>query len=271
MRDQDCVVFLQWALPRLQMRWPGFRKVRRQVSKRVTRRLRSLGLADAEAYRAYLEDHAEEWEHLDGLCRISISRFFRDRQVYQYLADEVLPSLCQAISADPQPELRAWSIGCAAGEEVYTLATLRRFVVEPRFPKVSMRILGTDADSRQLERARAASYPRGSLKDIPAGWREAAFDHNEARWRLRPAFQAGVELKQQDIRRHLPDERFHLILCRNLVFTYFAEPLQRQIAAAIRSRLMPGGVLLLGKHESLPTGTPGFAELAPGLRILRAA
>ncbi len=271
MRDQDCVVFLQWALPRLQMRWPGFRKVRRQVSKRVTRRLRSLGLADVQAYRAYLELHAEEWEHLDALCRISISRFFRDRQVYEFLAAEVLPRLCEAVAVDPRPELRVWSIGCAAGEEVYTLAILRRFVIEPRFPYLRMRILGTDADPHQLERARAASYPPGSLKDIPAGWREAAFDHNQARWRLRPAFQAGVELRQQDIRRQLPGERFHLILCRNLVFTYFQEPLQRQIAAAIRGRLLPGGVLLLGKHESLPSGAPGFVELVPGLRFFRAA
>lgn len=62
--------FLQWALPQLHMRWPGFRKVRRQVCKRVDRRIRELGRADIDDYRAWLEDHSDEWARLDGLCRI---------------------------------------------------------------------------------------------------------------------------------------------------------------------------------------------------------
>jgi len=72
--DAELVAFLQWARPRLRMRWKGFRKVRGQVKKRVARRLRELGLALAE-YRAHLEGHADEWAVLDGCCRISISRF----------------------------------------------------------------------------------------------------------------------------------------------------------------------------------------------------
>lgn len=49
-----------------------------------------------------------------------------------------------------------------------------------------------------------------------------------------------------------PEGRFHLILCRNLVFTYFALPLQRRILTGIREELLPGGVLVLGRHERLP-------------------
>jgi chemotaxis protein methyltransferase CheR len=79
MSDSQCVVFLQWALPRLRVRWAGFRKVRRQVCRRVWRRARELGLADLVAYRAYLEEHPEEWALLDSMARITISRFYRDR------------------------------------------------------------------------------------------------------------------------------------------------------------------------------------------------
>ena len=52
MKDSDCIAFLQWALPCLGHRWPGYRKVRRQVCKRVDRRIRALGLAGIEEYRA---------------------------------------------------------------------------------------------------------------------------------------------------------------------------------------------------------------------------
>jgi hypothetical protein len=58
MTDADCVALLQWALPRMGMRWPGFRKVRRQVCKRIARRIADLGLPDLAAYRAHLEARA---------------------------------------------------------------------------------------------------------------------------------------------------------------------------------------------------------------------
>ncbi len=95
MRDTECIAFLQWALPKMGFRWPGFRKVRGQVCKRVGRRLKELGLADLEAYREYLEVHPDEWAILDGFCRITISRFFRDRDVYETLGSDVLPELAR--------------------------------------------------------------------------------------------------------------------------------------------------------------------------------
>ena len=48
MRDDECIRFLQWALPNLRMRWPGFRKVCRQVCERVAGRLLDLGLRDTD-------------------------------------------------------------------------------------------------------------------------------------------------------------------------------------------------------------------------------
>jgi hypothetical protein len=49
-QDAELVAFLQWALPRLRMRWRGFRRVRGQVGKRLRRRLVELGLGDLRAY-----------------------------------------------------------------------------------------------------------------------------------------------------------------------------------------------------------------------------
>lgn len=56
MRDDDLVDFLRWALPRLGLRWEGFRKPRGQVKKRLARRLEDLGLPDLGAYRRRLEE-----------------------------------------------------------------------------------------------------------------------------------------------------------------------------------------------------------------------
>jgi hypothetical protein len=93
MKDIKCIQFLQWALPRLRMRWPGFRKVRRQVCKRINRRIMELRLNDVESYRGYLQIHPDEWIYLDSLCRISISRFYRDKSVFDCIGDKVFPAL----------------------------------------------------------------------------------------------------------------------------------------------------------------------------------
>ena len=117
MRDADCVRFLQWALPRLRLRWAGFRKVRKQVCKRIARRLGQLELPDLAAYVSLLSRRPEEWEHLDGLCRVTISRFYRDRAVFDCLGNEVLPELAAQARARGQRALRAWSAGCASGQK----------------------------------------------------------------------------------------------------------------------------------------------------------
>src|SRR5215831_14207164 len=266
-RDAACVAFLQWALPQLRMRWPGFRKVRGQVCKRVARRFKNLALPNLAAYRAYIEAHPSEWMLLDGLCRISISRFYRDRAVWEYLASAVFPGLAERAMSQKEAEIRVWSVGCAGGEECYTVTILCRFLTEPRFPHIPLRVLGTDADQDQLARARVCCYPASSLKEMPLAWRQAAFEERSGRFCLRQEFQTGVELLEQDIRRQLPAEPFHLVLCRNLAFTYFEEDLQSEIARAIHDRLVPGGVLVLGKQEKLPQAAAGLVELAPHLRI----
>jgi len=258
MKDAQCVAFLQQTLPRLGMRWAGYRKVRRQVCKRIDRRLHALGLADIESYAGYLETHPEEWESLDAFCRISISRFCRDRGSFDRLAQEVLPRLAQGVSG----ALRCWSVGCASGEEPYSLRLIWAFCLQSRFPAVTLEILATDADPGLLERARRACYPPSSLRELPRDWIERAFERSDDLYRLRPELRAGVELRCQDVRSELPEQSFHLVLCRNLVFTYFDEPLQRRCLARLAARLEPGGLLLVGAHESLPAGHPGLRPRA---------
>jgi len=251
------------------MRWPGVRKVRRQVCKRISRRMADLGLPGVPAYQAYLERHPGEWACLDDLCWISISRFYRDGAVFDHLATTELPSIAKAAMARGSARIRAWSAGCCAGEEPYTLMILWRLLLESRFPDLDLHILATDIDREQLSRAFAACYPRGSLRGLPAAWIELAFEPREGRFHLRPEFRAGVEFRQQDIREAMPDEPFDLVLCRNLVFTYFDPPLQAEITHALQRRIAPGGVLVLGIHESLPPDSAGFQEIEPHLHIYR--
>jgi len=269
MKDTACVDFLQWALPQLRLRWPGFRKVRRQVCKRIDRRYRELGLPDVATYRAYLETHPEEWLILDSLCRISISRFYRDRGVFDSLRQVILPALAELALSRGDPELRCWGIGCASGEEVYTLNLIWHLELQPRFPALTVRIVATDADQQLLQRAQAGRYSASSLKELPSGWRDMAFVEMGEEYCLRDGFKAGVDLYCQDIRVEQPEELFHLILCRNSVLTYFEETLQQQVLNRIVQQLLPGGALVIGKTERLPEEEFGLSEWIPNQGIYR--
>jgi chemotaxis protein methyltransferase CheR len=251
----DCVAFLQWALPRVGMRWAGFRKVRRQVCRRVRARMSELGLASFADYRDRLETHPEEWEAFERLVPITISRFRRDRVVWDALEREVLPALSAG-------RVRAWSAGCASGEEPYTLALL--WERSPGLRDVPLELLATDIDERMLERARRAVYEASSLRELPAEQRDAGFDEGG---RLREEHRGRVTFRCHDVRAPAPGGPFDLVLCRNLAFTYFDEATQRSVLAEIARVLRPGGALVLGLHDRLPDPAPEF-EPWPGARAV---
>ncbi len=267
MRDADCIAFLQETLPRLQLRWPGFRRVRRQVCRRLERRLRELGLDSLDAYRQQLLDHPEEWRVLDGLCRITISRFWRDRAVFDALRARLLPELASLACERGDDELRAWSVGCASGEEPWSLALLWHLELSAHYPELELRVLATDVDAHLLERARAAVYPISSLRELPADLRAGGFEAFDSRERIRDSLRRGVEFRREDVRRMASVARgpFDLVLCRNLVFTYFDGEMQRRVLERIARSMTPGGALLVGLHESLPADGPPFSPI-PGLR-----
>jgi chemotaxis protein methyltransferase CheR len=234
------------------MRWAGFRRVRRQVRRRLSRRLDALGLDDAAAYRRYLESHPAEWGVLDTLCRVTVSRFHRNRGVFRFIFEVVLPRLEAWAVARGQDRLRAWSVGCASGEEPYTLAIGWRQRAGRDQPTLPLLILATDADAHLLERAHRAVYPASSLRELPAAWRNEGFDATDGGLALRPAFREGVTFRCEDVREGMPTGPFDLILCRNLVFTYYEEALQRRLLARMVASLAPRGALVVGHHETLP-------------------
>jgi chemotaxis protein methyltransferase CheR len=265
--DADCVAFLQWALPRLGLRWAGFRKVRRQVCRRIAERIRALGLAGAADYRRHIEAGHDEWRALAALCTVSISRFCRDRAVFDALGAVVLPALAQAALERGAPRLECWSAGCASGEEPYSLAILWHALLAGRFPALSLAVLGTDLDPGLIERARAACYRASSLRELPLEWRALAFEPRGRLFCLREPFRAGVRFGRQDLAAELPAGPFDLVLCRNVAFTYFDEPRARLVLAGLASRLRAGGALVIGVHEMLPPPAAAF-EPWPGCRAV---
>lgn len=260
MRDKDCVKFMQWALPRLQLRWAGYRRVHRQVCRRIARRMSELKYADIDAYRHYLDAHPEEWRLLDELCRVTISRFRRDQEAFEVLERDVIPALGEQVRARGEDILRVWSVGAASGEEPYTLGLAWHLSLKRRLAGLRFEVLATDPERGMLERAQAAVYPGNSLWELPQEWRDKAFVEEGENFRLRAEYRDGIRFQLHDVRLPAPPGPFDLILCRNLVCTYFSSELQREVLVALARVLQPGGALMLGMHEDLPTSVAHIFE-----------
>jgi chemotaxis protein methyltransferase CheR len=227
-----------------------------------------LGISGFAAYGGYLADHPEERQILNVLLRITISRFSRDREVFDILCSRILPSLANSILLSGGNELRCWSAGCCSGEEPYTLQILWRLRVSAAMPQaLPLRIIATDSDHEVIKRAREGYYPESSLRDLPEDLIRQAFTRSGKFYTIKKPFTENIEFVEQDIRVQLPEGFFHLILCRNLVFTYFAEPLQRELLEKMSEKLHHRGIFVVGRRESLPEGATNLIHFdrAPGI------
>jgi len=227
-----------------------------------------LGLPGFPAYEDYLVDHHEERRILELIFRISISRFYRDRGVFDILYSKILPSLAKDILLSGGDELICWSAGCCSGEEPYTLQILWKLCVVPEIHRdLPLRIIATDINHDVLKRAKDGYYSESSLGDLPKELVRQAFTQSGKSYIIRKPFTENIEFMEQDIREQTPEGRFHVIFCRNLVFTYFEESLQREILDRILGKLYHGGLLVVGIHESVPAGATGITRYdnAPGI------
>jgi chemotaxis protein methyltransferase CheR len=270
MNDHYCIEFLQWCLPALDMHWEGFRKVRKQVCKRIRKRMQELDLSETSDYRQYLEAHPEEWEVLDSLCYITISRFYRDRKTFEDIGTIVLPALIKSLPRSGDREIRAWSAGCCSGEEPYSLNLLWKLMVEPGLEEsCRLSIVATEKNGALLQRATEGVFNPGSLKHLPLSFRENGFDRERERFRIKDIYKANLVFRQQDIRRQMPDGSCQLILCRNLAFTYFNLRLRKKILKELQHKLSEDGFLIIGAHEHLPEGFDRIHSLPQNRHIYR--
>lgn len=202
------------------------------------------------------------------------SPFCGDPEAFHALASVVIPAL--AAGTAPGVPVRAWSIGCARGEEAWSLAAL----LATRLPRErKLELLGTDRDAAALEAARAATYQASALERIPhhLGVREW-FEPLAGTGQVQPraALRERVRFAVHDLvgeglvpREGVPGW-FDLVACRNVLL--HLEPVLRPRALGrLATILRPGGALVLAKEEGLLVATDRhfrpFPRLLAGICI----
>jgi chemotaxis protein methyltransferase CheR len=228
----------------------GYRKVRKGVKKRIRRHMEQVNCRHLQEYILTLENNEELRLEFQRLMTVSISRFFRDRGLWQTLEQEILPEVIAA----HEDTIRAWSAGCACGEEAYSLRILYDRL-KGRFERLpNLEILATDIHPFYLKRARAGKYAASSLRDVPDKVRSVFFSFQEAGgcYVISDLLKGHILWKEHDLLDGSPGGGFHLIFLRNNLLTYYKNQIWELPFRGIVESLLPGGFFIVGSHERLP-------------------
>jgi chemotaxis methyl-accepting protein methylase len=257
--------FLREASSLLGLQWRPFR--RRGIKRKIERRLAQIRLPDFEEYLLRIKEDPEERSYLSKILTVTISRFFRDREVFDAIGASVIPLITKN---GRENNLRAWSIGCASGEEPYSLVLLWRDRFGEMRPQIRLSILATDIDENMLGRAKRGRYKKSSLREVPERVLRNHFKVDNDSYVLDQTLRENVEFRRHDIIREDPFLGFDIVFCRNLAFTYFSKTSQINVLKKIAVSLREEGYLAIGKEESLPLVYPTlFVPVFPEERIFQ--
>jgi chemotaxis methyl-accepting protein methylase len=169
--------------------------------------------------------------------------FFRHPEQFRFILSVGIPAvLRRGVST-----LRAWSAGCASGEEAYSLAACLQGCAPQG---VRVEVLGTDLHEGRLEFARRGNYGAWSRREAGPTLYPVYKDVGEGRVSILDSVRAVTRFAQGNLLEPLPSSfgSFDIIFCRN-VLTYFAPEALNQALRYLADALTPGGYLLVGTVE----------------------
>lgn len=236
------------------------------LGRQVDDRCRALGVRSYEAYARALRARAGEWQRLFDALLNGYTAFFRAPLNFELLHAVVLPQMVARKTAAGDRTFRAWSAGCATGEEAYSLAILLRQHLPDESPPWALHLFATDIHERFLALARRGEYAPERLHGVKYGWLLACFEQQREGFRVRSSLRDMVTFSVHNLldrTRRAPSESifgsFDLVCCCNVAL-YFQEHVREQVLKNLLRSLVPDGILILGDTEDLPAACASQAR-----------
>src|SRR5438034_4788855 len=240
------------------------------LTRRVLKRMAALKkIKTYEDYQDYLEVHPEEFATLFNTVLINVTSFFRDAAAWDYVASNIIPRVLKA--KRPTDPIRVCCVGCASGEEAYSVAMLLIEALGEKGFRERVKIYATDIDADALAHARHGIYNGKSVAAVPAKLRAKYFDNSYAdQFVVKGELRRAVIFGRLDLVQDAPISRLDLLVCRNTLM-YFNAETQARIIARFHFALNDEGVLFLGKSEMLLYHTCVFKTVDLDSRIFSKA
>jgi two-component system CheB/CheR fusion protein len=234
------------------------------LERRVRRRMQQIGISSYDEYLQYIARDPGETAKLLDTVLINVTRFFRDIQAWDALA-EVLRAIFKR--RPPGSSFRVWCAGCATGEEPYSVAILLCELLGPRVKDYEIKIYATDNDENALNTARRAEYLPEALRGVRPEIKAKYFT-GERLMRVARDVRRMVIFGRSNLLTDAPISHVDLLLCRN-VLIYFDATAQALIMGRLKYALNDGGILFLGKSESQLKRNSEFIPIDPRWRIFQ--
>jgi two-component system, chemotaxis family, CheB/CheR fusion protein len=245
-----------------------FRAYRKpMLLRRLARRMGLRHIDKLTDYLTMLRTDTVEQQHLLRDLLISVTSFFRDEGLFRVLETQVVPELLRNHSADDP--LRAWVVGCATGEEAYSLAMLLIEQASAADVACAVQVFATDIDQDALHVARRGVYPAAIAGDVSAERLKRFFVRSEeGGWQVGRQLRDAVLFAPHNALSDAPFSRLDLVSCRNLLI-YLEPEIQHKLLAVLHFALNAGGCLALGTSESLGEQTDMFEVVSRTWRVYR--
>ncbi len=218
------------------------------LKRRLCLRLLATQTNSYEEYLNFIKKNPSECEKFLETLTINVTDFFREKNVFLSLKQKILPALLDSLSRKKRKTLRALSIGCAEGQEPYSLAIILSEIREKMESKIKIFIHATDINRNCLSRAKKGRYGMNQVKSVPRTYLLRYFQNHKNSFEVKPSIKKMVRFKRHDIIKGNNLGKFDLILCRNL-FIFFESELQVFLLQKIHSYLRSRGILILGSCE----------------------
>lgn len=218
------------------------------VLRRIRRRMQLHQKEFLADYLEFLRSEPKEANALADEFLITVTQFFRDADVFDYLQKAVIPELFKAKTASDR--IRVWSVGCATGEEAYSVAMLLLEQAGSQAEAPHIEIFASDLHEPSLRRAREGLFPDTIEEAVSAERLRRFFVKDDNSYRIRQDVRERVVFASHNLLRDPPFSRIDMIICRNLLI-YLQRELQSDVIELFHYALNPGGLLLLGPSESI--------------------
>jgi two-component system, chemotaxis family, CheB/CheR fusion protein len=245
-----------------------FRQYKRAtILRRLERRMQVRATQSLPEYLRLLEADVSEHKLLLNDLLIGVTNFFRDREAFETLERDVVPSIFRDRKAGD--EVRVWVAGCATGEEAYSVAMLLADQAALTTHPPAYQVFASDIDASAIATARTGTYPTSIVTDVPPSRLRQYFAREDGRYHIRKAVRDRVLFAEHNLLRDPPFSRIDLVSCRNLLI-YLNRDIQQRVLETFHFALKPGGYLFLGSSESAESLDDLFIPVDKKNRIYRA-
>ncbi|UPQ84927.1 MULTISPECIES: protein-glutamate O-methyltransferase CheR [Pseudomonadaceae] len=229
----------------------------------LTSRMREVGVSDYATYYRQVTNGpkgAVEWSTLMDRLTVQETRFFRHLPSFTLLTDYMQ----QRGSRSTAQPWSLWSVGCASGEETYSLAICASEALKHDGEGAQFGVIGTDISLSALSRSRDGLYSSRRLDQLDPGLRERYFQAiPDDRFQVIPSLAARVCFARLNVLElaGAPMSDMDVIFCQNLLI-YFRRWRRREILNRLAERLAPGGLLVIGVGEVVGWQHPELVPVA---------